>query len=331
MLYSVGKFYDYMNEEHIEKYEAIHGDILWYLLDVTKVNRFFTQSSLREFLTRYFLITKHDLTQSASKFIDNGILISGTLETDYFEFTLQDLIHFFGFEKSKRKFNVDNFLVEFIKDYKYKELTIKYEKQEGSKIINVNTDTLGLILMGLGNLLKIDSLSIEFKEDLKNSTEAELTQVTKFVDYIISTISLDSYVNQLPKFKGQLDWMEEYYDISKKIIFDPYLYLSRETFMKIAVICQEPASVSYYESFETMDEDFKSDFSIVNEHIIFAYGVKHGHIRLSTDQSSSSAINNCYDSYFDIDEQYINEEGFVFPTQFIYDDWKMEQWIDLLP
>ena len=135
----------------------------------------------------------------------------------------------------------------------------------------------------------------------------------------------------MPDFKDHLDWMEEYYDISKKIIFDPYRHLSRETLIKIAAICQDPTSVSYYESFETMDEDFKSDFSIVNEHIIFAYGVKHGYIKLSTDQSSSSAISNCYDSYFDIDEQYINEEGFVFPTQFIYDDWKMEQWIDLLP
>lgn len=331
MVHGIGKFYDYMKEEDIAKYEAIHGDILWYLLDVTKVNRFFTQNSLREFLTRYFLITKHDLTQSASNFIDHGILISGTLETDYFEFTLQDLIHFIGFEMSKSKFNVDNFLVQFIKDYEYKELTIKYEKQEGSKIININTDTLGFILMDLGNLLKIDSLSIEFKEDLKNSTEEEITQVTKFVNYIISAIPLDAYVNQMPEYKEQLDWMEEYYDISKKIIFDPYSHLSRETLMKIAMICQGATSVSYYESFETMDEDFKGDFSIVNEHIIFAYGVKHGHITLSTDQSSSSAIYNCYNSYFEIDGDYINEDGFVFPTQFIYEDWKMEQWVDLLP
>ena len=67
MVYGIGKFYNYMKEEHIEKYEAIHGDILWYLLDVTKVNRFFTQNSLREFLTRYFLITKHDLIQGISQ------------------------------------------------------------------------------------------------------------------------------------------------------------------------------------------------------------------------------------------------------------------------
>jgi hypothetical protein len=331
MVYKIGKYYNYMKKENIDKYQDIHGDILWYLLDVTKVNRFFTQNSFREFLTRYFLITKHDLTQSATDFIDHGILISGTLETDYFEFTLSDLIHFIGFSKSDRKFNVDNYLSQFISEYNYKELIIKYEQTEDSDNININHDTLALMLLGLGNLFKIDSLSIEFKKDLKNSTEEDITDVTTFVDYIISEIPNGSYIDQMPEYKGKLDWMEECYDSSKKVVFEPYTHFSREILMKIAMLCQDSSSVAYYNSFETMDEDFKSDFSNVIEHIVFAYGVKHGYIQLSTDQSTTSVIYDCYDPYFEIDLEIINEEELIIPTQFIYDDWKMEQWIDLLP
>ena len=331
MVSQVGKFYDYMKKENIDKYEDIHGDILWYLLDITKVNRFFTQNSLSEFLIRYFIITKHDLTKSAGEFIDNGILISGTLENEYFEFTLKDLINFIGFSKSDRKFNVENCLTEFIEEYQYKKVNILIEQKNQSNTIHISEDVLKFSLMGLGNLLKINSISIEFKEDLSIISEDELAGISKFVDYIISTIPLDSYINYMPEYKNKLDWMEEYYEISKKIIFDTYSHLSRETLMKIAMICQGPSSVAYYESFDTMDDDFKGDFSIVNEHIIFAYGIKHGYIKLSTDQSSSLAIYNCYNSYFVINNEYINEEGIVFPTQFIYDDWKMDEWIHLLP
>ena len=121
----IGKFCNYMSDESIHELSDLKSDILWYLLQLTKVNRFFTKESFKEFLIRYFLITEIDLDKNASDFIEHGVLISGFMAKDYFEFTLSDLINYIGFSATDSKFNVSNSRAEFIQSYVYKAPNIK--------------------------------------------------------------------------------------------------------------------------------------------------------------------------------------------------------------
>ena len=80
----------------------------------------------------------------------------------------------------------------------------------------------------------------------------------------------------------------------------------------------------------TADEDLIYDLQYANTHIIFAYGVKNNYITLS--KEASSLINCVNYADFEIDyEDLLGEDGEQYTTQDIYDAWKMEKWIHLVP
>lgn len=66
----------------VQQYNDLHQDIFWYLLQQTHINQCAGPNSLREFLIRYLLITKHPLHETAEAFIDEGLLISGRMESN---------------------------------------------------------------------------------------------------------------------------------------------------------------------------------------------------------------------------------------------------------
>ena len=82
--------------DSLSNYDDLHQDVFWYLLTQTRVNSIMCRNSLREFLIRYLLISEHPLDQTAEEFINEGLLISGTLGDQVFCFYLKDVFHFFG-------------------------------------------------------------------------------------------------------------------------------------------------------------------------------------------------------------------------------------------
>ena len=87
-VYSLGKFTAKVAPETLEKFSEVQQDVLCFLMLLTKINRFHTKESFREFLIRYLLIVDKPLVAKAQTFIDEGVLIDGTFENKYFCFKL---------------------------------------------------------------------------------------------------------------------------------------------------------------------------------------------------------------------------------------------------
>jgi hypothetical protein len=318
-----------MSEDKATNLSDLNADILWYLLNLTKVNRFFTHDSFKEFLIRYLLITEHELDKKATDFIENGILISGFIGEEHFKFTLTDLINCIGFSASNSKFNLSNKRDEFIETYTFKPPNIKIiPNHDTNKPTEITTDALAYGLMGLHTLFKIDSFSIQFKREIKTLSSVDIAKIENYVTYVMSQLPKGIFLNEQDKYEGKLNWMEELYDSTKEIRFNVKESIAKDTIAKICTIASSEELAKDYLEADIDDEDFDSDFATIYEHINFAYGVKHGYITLSNDPN----FQNYIDPYFQINYDLIMVDDFIcLPTKTIYENWRMEDWIDLIP
>ena len=62
---SIGKFTNYSYKDKISEYNDVHLDMLWFLMNLTTVQRFVTPASFQEFLVRLFLIRDKIRSKSA--------------------------------------------------------------------------------------------------------------------------------------------------------------------------------------------------------------------------------------------------------------------------
>ncbi|GAB4138988.1 MAG: hypothetical protein Fur0041_14030 [Bacteroidia bacterium] len=62
--------------------------------------------------------------------------------------------------------------------------------------------------------------------------------------------------------------------------------MSREQLTRIYSHIISPQELENFRKCKEIDDDTKGDFAVVNEHIVFAYGVKHGYIHLSNSRDS---------------------------------------------
>ena len=329
MFNTIGKFTNYMPEDKAANLSEVKADVLWYLLNLTNVNRFFKYYSFQEFLTRYFFITDQNLDKSAYDFIEEGILIAGFIGDEYFEFTLNDLIQCIGFSSSNSKFNVSNSRREFIESFKYRAPNIKINQNENpNKPTEITTDTLSFALIGLKHLLAIDSFTIKFRTEIKSITLEEIVKIENYVSFIMKQLPEGIFLDEIEEYKTDLKWMEEFYDSTKEIYFNVKQNLSKETIAKIYEISYSSDMADYYLDSDTDDEDTHAEFERLYEHIKFAYGVKHGYITLSSDPFMDNDVN----PYFKIDsELFMDDDCTCFSTKTIFENWWMEDWINLLP
>ena len=237
--------------------------------------------------------------------------------------------NFSAFSSTDSKFNVSNSRTEFIEKYQFIAPNVKITPNDDpSKPVQITKDALVYVLMGVPTLLKIDSFSLQFKEDIKDTAIIEMDKIEKYVSYVMTLLPKGIFFDQQEKYKGQLDWMVEFYDTSNEIVFNVKQQLSKETIAKIYSYTHSNEMANYYLDSDTDDEDIDSEFHQLYEHINFAYGVKHGYITLSKDPH----IHVYFDPYFQIDLDPIQDyEGICYPTQRTYENWSMEKWIDLLP
>jgi hypothetical protein len=101
--------------------------------------------------------------------------------------------------------------------------------------------------------------------------------------------------------------------------------------LQIADLCEGSESRDYFESYDEINDDFKSDYKLIREHIIFAYGVKNGYIKLSKEYKKVKVMQDCYHHYLELDFDLLYVDGWNFSTQRIYNSWKMDKWMHLLP
>lgn len=327
----LGKNFDFALPA-VEQYDEVHQDLFWCLLGQTKVTRCASLNSLREFLIRYFLISKRPIDQTAEEFINEGLLFSGTIGDQYFSFGLKDLFHFIGFGYSDDSYHVYGSLENFIASYRDNRYIITIQPDEEGGVTKISKDALLISLAGVSTLLQIDSLNLEFREDLSDVQPEEIAQVTSFVDYIMQQIPSQVFEDYQSKLGNAISNFSEYYIAKEKVSFDPWTQLPKATLVQLFehLLDDEDKLLAEYRDNEEVDEDVIHDLNFHVPFIRFAYGVKHGYVILN--DNWLSPYNN-YAIEYDLDplEEMAGENGEAYATNDIYRWYRMDEWIHLIP
>lgn len=316
----------------VNQYDDLHQDIYWYLLQQTQVNQCASPNSLREFLIRYFLITERPLDETAEEFINEGLLISGTMGDQSFSFYMKDLFHFLGFAATSSRYHITNRLEEFIQIYQTKKFLIRLEPTEEGAT-KISQGALVLVLAGVNTLLQIDSLNIRFRDDLSQVSQEEVVRMSTFVDYVMQQIPATIFEDYSAQFAQVLCCYEEYYEKGEDVHFNPWTDLPKATLVVLFghILGAEHHLVQEFRDAEVPDEDVLCDLQFEIPYIKFAYGVKHGYVKLD-DNWYTPHIEN-YSINFNLDplEELAGENGEVYSTNSIYHGYSMEEWIHLVP
>ena len=258
--------------DSLSNYDDLHQDVFWYLLTQTRVNSIMCRNSLREFLIRYLLISEHPLDQTAEEFINEGLLISGTLGDQVFCFYLKDVFHFFGFASTSARYQVEGSLGDFIKTYRNKKYLISIEAGDSGEV-KISEDVLILKLAGLERLIQIDTLNIRFKEDLIGVSVRVLTRVSHFVDYVLHQVSSEVFSTYQDKFTTELNYYKEYYYKENVINFDPWTQLPKDKLVSLFEHLLGPNHhlVQGFRDVEVTHEDVLHDLMFQIPYIKFAY------------------------------------------------------------
>ena len=222
---SLGKFTQNVAPATLEKFSEVQQDVLWYLMNLTKIERFHTKEAFREFLIRYLLIVDKPLECKASEFIDEGILIDGVFDNKYFSFSVKNLIELIGFEASNSLYNINGSLQDFIQQFKYKapkiDLNSNGESKDGKAKFKISQDLLIYALMGIKTICLIDYLHLTFREKLTHLSSDYIASVEKFVDYLMSTIPSETF-NKVVAAHPSLKDFRERYQKSDDVDFNVY-------------------------------------------------------------------------------------------------------------
>lgn len=329
MRYRIGKNFELVRPEVIDQYSEVQLEVLWYLLDLTKVHRFISEESFREFVTRYLLISNSSLDQTAINFIDHGTLIDGYLKDEYFSLTVKDFIKLIGFASSERKYNIYNTLDGYIRDYSFlsPKASISYNRNDSGES-EIQSPFIKDTSINLSALFLIDNLTVDFKDDLKTLTNEDLTRTVNFANFVTNNIDKKYFGDFNQSFPEAAEEFEERYFPEKVISLNVYTDIERSNLIEIYKIILHKETLNQFLEQGTSDQDFCADLKIPNEHIKFAWGVKQEYIKLSTDPNS---FRYCYDPYFYLDLDLIHsDEGICYPTQEVYDTWNMAKWLHLV-
>lgn len=331
MIVSLGKHFS-LTTDAVSRYDALHQDFFWYLLQQTEVNCCMGANSLREFLIRYLLITERPLHETAEEFINEGLLISGTMGDQVFAFYMKDLFPFLGFATTSARYQVRGSLEEFVQAYRNKKYLIRIEPGEEGNT-KISQDVLFLALAGVGTLIQIDSLNLHFREDLSEVTEEEVTRVSLFVDYVLQQIPSEVVEDYQSQFADKISTYAEYYCPGEAVNFDPWTELPKDTLVTLFehLLGSDHHLVEDFRDSEVPDEDTLLDLEFEIPYIKFAYGVKHGYVTLDDNWYTPHLENYSPDFNLNPLEELAGEDGEVYSTNSIYQSYRMEEWIHLLP
>jgi hypothetical protein len=328
MMY-LAKFTDQMDSEKVDLYNDVQLDMLWYIMDLTGIVRFVTTESFREFLIRFFLIRDKHINEYAMDVIDEELIVDGFIGEKYFELKINDLINLVGFAQSSAKYNIRASLSDFESKFKFKVPNVKFSKnEEKENTFTISEQALAYALSGLGNLLQLENCSLKFRDDLTTLSVEERDGAIGLANFIVGRLPKDLFEKYHQSYPEVAVANIERYQDSDRIRFNIYKDMDQENLAKIyELLVDKETADAFREKGE--DEELKDELQWFNEQINFAYGVKHGYIKLS----------NVYDSLItevDINFHYdydmlLGEDFELYSTQDIYDNLKMSEWAHLLP
>jgi hypothetical protein len=173
-------FFKYAYRGLVKNYDLVYRNTLWYLLELTKIQRINSKASLQEFLFRYFLILDEDIDAIALDFINYEILIETFVWTSGFKekkvcFDVSDLENFIGIEISEEPYTIATSSQDFIKNYRFK-MPIKFN---GNRRI---------------------SLSFEYTLEFLSKTKLkQAKQLSELITQKIPNIVFENYVLKFPE------------------------------------------------------------------------------------------------------------------------------------
>ena len=330
---SPGKYTQNVALATLEKFSEVQQDVLWYLMNLTKIHRLHTKEAFREFLIRYLLIVDRPLESKATDFIDEGILIDGLFENDYFSLSVKNLIELIGFEASNFIYNIDDSLPDFIQSFSHKSPNIKIEEagesEEGEPKFKITQDLMIYAFMGIKTICQIEFLHLAFRDKVNHLSTEYIDSIVKFVDYVLDTIPTDTFEKVMVSHP-ELVHFRERYQKSDQVDFNVY-DLPQENLRAILEIIMHEMDWDWLTEEEAITKEVMEENSATYymTHITFAVGVKWGYIELSEHPYS---LHFGLDPLFDVEyDELLGPDFEVYPTQDIYDGWKMKEWAHLLP
>lgn len=319
----IGKFTDKCKEGVLADFDDVQLDMLWFIMNLTKVHRFATKDSFKELLVRYFLVRDKDIDDYALDVINNEILIDGYLNEQYFSFCIKDLVNLIGFASTTAKYNIDGSLSDFINNYKYKAPNTNFSVNDDDSI-SISPDVLVYALSGLTNLLHINNCSLKFVETINKNDLTKIEGAKKLASYILNTFN-DSFFEEFDVNNKGL-----YIDRLLKgdlVKFNVFKEIHLDNLASIYEIIIDKRTADEFRR-DGLNFDCMEDLEWPNEHINIAYGIKNGYVKVSDHRFSLIELTDpVFDYNYDL---LLGPDQELYSTKELFDHWQMQKWLHLI-
>jgi hypothetical protein len=270
------------------------------LMELTDIDKFHSREAITEFLKRLFLIQNLPLSEIIDHHFNEGILFSVASGVHHFTLYSTQLDSLIGVSR------------KIVGHFDYKGRTEDY---------------LGIFDRNKKELRAQFPSELSFKENLYITTAIEIRNAEIFASVL--TDQLDKYkIENIESLKptqySRKALKTNYYDIYRKVSFNPIRAIHSEKLKTIKNLLREP--------FEYTDEYIHSSPTFEewsNAVIQVAYGIKNGYIN-----ARASIHNQCeaLDPYYQFDLDPIFEDlNYADSFYEVYNKWQVYEWMNLVP
>jgi hypothetical protein len=327
-IYHLGKLTHCVDHQKTNHYNEIHFDLIWHLMHMTKVHRFHTPAALKALLFRFFLISEKPIHAYALEYINEEVIMDITLNNEHFTFTISDLKNLMGFMCSDFTYNVTTSFDDFRMNYRAFDLeSEEVENEDGSVTKKIKHDYLVYLLTDVLTPLDANKMSIKFKPNLNQLTDEEIAAAEGLAAYIVAQIPTSDFEAVTHSYP-HLQSFEEYFDKEQVIAFKPFEQIAPNALYQIIRLTLNEPTADEFKIYGLTDS-MKDDLWHLEPHLIFAYGVKHGYIKLS--DHPFGLINDTH-ALFEYDyDGLLGQDEELYTTNEIAAAWKISEWLHLLP
>jgi hypothetical protein len=286
----------------------------------------------------------YDIKSLFEDFLDDEVILEGDVADKPFRLTLEDILCFTGFSRGQLNFHVWGTLEEFIKEYKLISYDVWAEEieEDGEFILGEFSEDWMIMTMALNySMYDIQHLSLKFKPDLSEKSEAQLLEVERFVDFLLGRVDPEFFSKYQSKKMEELNSYQYSFTANDHLIPDLEKKLYPTRILKIMRKSIGSKHQVYKKYMEEIDEEYKKYEEEVDSQkkspktpdffwdaIKFALGVKYGLIQLSENEDR---YYECFDQRYENGElgDRLHQQGIS--TKAIFDTYTMKEWLYLIP